>query len=107
MNAKQELLDHIKGREVKYVQVIRKVAYDNKETMEGTLPDVLPKLDFEYHNGYGEQELEGPVWYSDGTWSERGEYDGREWWEHRERPSLPNVVLSGGDRERQPDTNQP
>lgn len=91
MNAKEELLKHIEGREVKYVRVIREMTYDEKETIEGTLDEVLPRLDFEYDNGYGRQELEGTVWYSDGTWSERGEYDGSEWWEHHESPSLPNA----------------
>ncbi len=91
MNAKKELLDHIGDREVKYVRVILEHSYDNKQTIEGTLDEVLPKLDFDYDNGYGGQYLEGTIWYSDGTWSDRGEYDGSEWWEHRECPSLPNV----------------
>ncbi len=93
MNAKKELLDHIGDREVKYVRVIREHSYTNKETIEGALDEVLPRLDFEYDNGYGGQELEGTIWYSDGTWSDRGEYDGSEWWEHRECPSLPNAEV--------------
>jgi hypothetical protein len=91
MNAKKELLDHLRGREVKYVRVILKHSYDNNETIEGTLDEVLPKLDFDYDNGYGGQYMEGTIWYSDETWSDRGEYDGSEWWEHRECPSLPNA----------------
>lgn len=43
----------------------------------------LVSLDFEYDSGYGGQELFGVIWYVDGTWSERGEYDGTEWWEHQ------------------------
>ena len=94
MNAKKELLDHIKDREVKYVRVIREISYDDKMTIEGSLDAVLLLLDFDYDSGYGGQELEGTVWYSDGTWSDRGEYDGSEWWEHRECPSLPNTKHS-------------
>jgi len=90
MNAKKEILEHIKDREVKYVRVVRKISYDNKETIEGALDDVLPKLDFDYDDGYGSQELEGTIWYSDGTWSDRREYDGSEWWEHHVCPPLPN-----------------
>jgi hypothetical protein len=89
MNAKEELLKHIGDREVKYVRVIRG-GFRKTVVLEGTLDEVLPRLDFDYDNGYGSQELEGTVWYSDGTWSERGEYDGSEWWEHRECPPLPN-----------------
>lgn len=89
MNAKEELLNHIGLREVKYVKVIREINYDKKVTIEGELAEVLPRLGFEYDNGYGGQELEGTIWYSDGTWSERGEYDGSEWWEYRACPPLP------------------
>ncbi|HGB3193993.1 TPA: hypothetical protein ACIVAT_000644 [Salmonella enterica subsp. enterica serovar Waycross] len=42
----------------------------------------------EYDNGYGGQNLFGTIWYSDGTWSSRGEYDGSEWWEHNKRPEI-------------------
>jgi len=50
----------------------------------------LQVLDFRYDGGYGGQELFGTVWLKDGTWMERGEYDGSEWWEHRTRPEIPN-----------------
>lgn len=52
----------------------------------------LDSLDFNYNNGFGGQELFGTVWLTDGTWMERGEYDGSEWWEHRERPSIPEEL---------------
>lgn len=55
------------------------------------LTQTLPRLDFDYDNGYGGQELFGTVWLKDGTWLERGEYDGSEWWEHRKRPALPTA----------------
>ena len=93
MNAKKELLEHIEDREVKYVRVILEQSYDNKETIEGTLDELLPKLDFDYDNGYGGQYMVGTIWYCDGTWSDRVEYDGSEWWEHRECPPLPNASV--------------
>lgn len=43
----------------------------------------------EYDAGYGSQELSGTIWYTDGTWSERVEYDGSEWWAYRCRPEIP------------------
>jgi hypothetical protein len=89
MNAKKELLDHAAGRTIQYVKVRRLLSYDEEETIAGEVGDVLPRLDFNYDNGYGTQHLEGTVWYMDGTWSERGEYDGSEWWEHRECPPMP------------------
>lgn len=33
-----------------------------------------------YNNGYGSQELFGIIVFKDGTWLERCEYDGSEWW---------------------------
>lgn len=49
----------------------------------------LAALDFEYDAGYGGQELFGTIWYADGSWSDRGEYDGSEWWEHHTVPDIP------------------
>jgi hypothetical protein len=53
------------------------------------LQSFLSALDFNYDCGYGGQKLFGIVWLNDGTWLERGEYDGSEWWEHRVRPEIP------------------
>jgi len=91
MNAKDELLDHIQNRIVKYISVEFEVSYTERIAFEGTLDEVLPRLNFDYHDGYGHQLLFGTIWYEDGTWSERGEYDGSERWEHRECPPLPNT----------------
>jgi len=44
-------------------------------------------LNIEYDSGYGSQELDGYIWYADGTWSDRGEYDGSEWWQHQVCPA--------------------
>ena len=91
MNAREELIKHIEDREVKHVHITVGDEWDeSRRTIAGTLPEVLPLLDFEYYEGYGGQELFGNVWYADGTWSERGEYDGSEWWEHKMCPPIPN-----------------
>ena len=89
MNAKQELLAHIekierrKNNSVKFVSIVFEKSWGNEILIKGTLEEVLPKLDFDYNDGYGSQELDGTIWFSDGTWSEREEYDGSEWWEYR------------------------
>jgi hypothetical protein len=46
-------------------------------------------LYFNYDSSYGRQYLFGTVWFEDGTWLERGEYDGSEWWEHKICPRIP------------------
>ena len=82
-NAKQEILEHVKGREVEFIKIAVSIGYEGKPLkIEGTLEEVLPRLDFEYDSGYGAQELFGFIWYADGTWSSRDEYDGAECWKH-------------------------
>ena len=90
MNAKQELIEHIGDRAVRYVHISRGQRWQGNETVfSGALSNVQPLLDVEYNTGYGGQELFGNIWYEDGTWSERGEYDGSEWWEHKVCPAIP------------------
>jgi hypothetical protein len=92
MNAKQELIKHIGNREVKYVHIIYGDEWcEDRKVIEGTLAEVLPLLDFQYYARYGCQELFGNVWYTDGTWSERAEYDGSEWWEYKSCPPIPDT----------------
>lgn len=89
INAKKEILDEIEGKEVELIRIAFGHSYSAKpqQIIEGGI-DVIQMLDFEYDNGFGGQELFGFIWYKDGTWSERGEYDGSEWWEYKERPAL-------------------
>lgn len=87
INAQQELLEHIGNREVELVRIAISWGYDEEPNrIEGTLEQVLPLLNLSYDDGYGGQKLFGYIWYTNGTWSERGEYDGSEWWQHMERP---------------------
>lgn len=52
----------------------------------------ISSIDFEYHDGYGGQELFGTIWYEGGTFSSRGEYDGSEWWDYWKCPSIPDEL---------------
>lgn len=52
--------------------------------------DFLDRIHVNYDNGYGGQNLFGTIWYTDGTWSDRREYDGSEWWEHQTCPAYPD-----------------
>lgn len=88
INAQQEIIEHIAGREVKLVRIAVSRGYCKEPNrIEGTLEQVIPQLNFQYDDCFGGQELFGYIWYTDGTWSEREEYDGSEWWQHKERPS--------------------
>lgn len=94
LNAKQELLEHIEQRTIKCAIV--SLGYENRKMFHlrvGDDPNVFfDQLDFGYDASYGSQELFGLIWYEDGTWSERGEYDGSEWWEYRSVPNIPEYL---------------
>ena len=98
INAKEELLEHVEDRKVLaicirvgddcdleeryYLETNYTVEYWNM---------FLECLDFEYDNDYGTQELFGIIWYADGSWSERYEYDGSECWKHKTCPPIANT----------------
>ena len=107
MNAKKEFLSLFNGREVKcaylsngkdedwytidednpFKEYILKVDYSKEDYKQ-----FLESIDFEYDNGYGSQELFGLVWFKDGTWAERYEYDGAESWIIESCPTIPEQL---------------
>lgn len=104
MNARQELVGEVKDAnslikcalletdeysEVGKKEYLLRCGYSNED-----LRKFFSEIDFEYDNGYGGQELYGNVWFNDGTWLERGEYDGAEWWEHKKLPEIPDSLTS-------------
>ena len=54
--------------------------------------EFMDKLDFDYDAGYGAQYIDGTVWFEDGTWLSRGEYDGSEWWVYLKTPEIPEYL---------------
>lgn len=96
-NAKEEFLTHIHqvNSPVEAVQMAFRLDDDEKTFL--LKPNYTPEeydaflasIDVEYYAGYGSQKLFGTIWFTDGTWSSRGEYDGSEWWQHHQRPALP------------------
>lgn len=100
-NACEEFEDHVKDMTVKCAVVHKNPwYYEDKEPeillsinyIEDQYDQFLSQLDFEYSSGYGSQELYGTIWYTDGSWSSRGEYDGSEWWEHNTLPEIPEEL---------------
>ena len=98
MNAKIELLENLTGKsKIKCAKLryepflqgsVKKFVLKTNHS-EAELTDFFESLNFEYDDGYGSQELFGDVWLEDGTWLERGEYDGSEWWDHIICPEIP------------------
>lgn len=100
MKASEELLNHLNnvdGRIVKYAQIILFVHHNEYETVEGSLDQVLSKLDFDDEKNFCYSRIkEGTIWYSDGTWSSRifeGDAGyGISYWKHIKCPSLPEGI---------------
>ena len=99
-NIKQELLEHVGDiSSVKAVQLKLEQRTANLRSVqlfhlpehysEEDLAYFLRDIDTMYDDGYGWQELFGFIWWKDGTWSSRYEYDGKECWVHNEVPTYP------------------
>jgi hypothetical protein len=94
MNAKEEFLEHIKfagGKEnllCASIKLDKIEAYLTTEYTEEEYEEFLNSLDIQYDSGYGSQNMYGDIWYKDGTWSDRGEYDGSECWNHMKMPTI-------------------
>jgi len=98
INAKKEFLEHIKDRPKVVCAVVNDVYYGNENKQSRVLYEnysdeeynsFLQSLDFVYDDGYGSEYLGGTIWYEDGTYSGRAEYDGSEWWEYHRAPEKP------------------
>jgi hypothetical protein len=103
MNLKDETLKHIGNKSIKCIYIFYcyfRIDHDS-DVEQFILPvnhtneqanDFIASLDFNYDNGYGSQRYDGTIWYKDGSWSERTEYDGSEWWAYRTCPEIPKEL---------------
>lgn len=99
MNAKVEFIEHTKGLPKVICAELEDVCYltgqkGKKRTLyedytEEDYKKFLQSINFEYDDGYGTQELGGYIWYEDGTYSDRYEYDGSESWDYHKAPEKP------------------
>lgn len=103
INARDEFLEHTEGANI-IAAYFRSTYFDAEEDVgkcfklkvgytAQDLSHFLNSLNFYYDSGYGGQEYDGIIWYEDGTWSQRGEYDGSEWWELTRKPKIPEDML--------------
>ena len=101
-NAKEEFLLHTTGKVVKCAEIalFDDVSYELNglkdllvDYTQEELYAFLKALDIRYNNGYGTQELFGVIWYMDGTYSTRWEYDGSEGWTYHRCPPVPEKLI--------------
>ena len=101
-SAKQEFLSITEGKDVQCAYIEYALDWDNPNKQislrvgyrEDEWEAFLQKLDFIYDDGYGSQVLFGTIWFTDGTWADRAEYDGSEWWVVRKRPDVPAALIA-------------
>ena len=99
-NCKNEFLEAVKGKDILCALIDYNKDYWDEDAKKNSVLKVgftetdfnlfLESLNYDYNDGYGGQEVFGTIWYKDGTWSERGEYDGSEWWEYKTCPVVPD-----------------
>jgi hypothetical protein len=103
-NAKDEFVEFTCGYELLCAVITFGPDYDEENQTHHVLrcgfseserEAFLNSLDFLYNNGLGGQNLFGNIWYKDGTWCDRGEYDGSEWWQHQKSPEIPKECAAG------------
>lgn len=105
MNAKEEFIKVVGNRTVLCAEVYKehwsmeedtvyhllKIDYDDEEYEK-----FLNAIDFDYDDGYGSQELHGTIWFTNGSYADRGEYDGSEWWDVHTVPDIPEKLMRLG-----------
>ena len=99
MNCRKEFKAHIFGKELKCAMIYDKLDIEEASIFalqeNFTLNEYrkfLDAIDFDYDEGFGQQYVFGTIWYADGTWSERYEYDGLENWVHMSSPEIPRIL---------------
>lgn len=90
-NAKIELDNILQENNLTYEDIdYYKLIY--VKTFSSEKPKEIKINDLNYDDGYGGQELHGIIVFKNGTWLERGEYDGAEWWEYKKTPTKEFVL---------------
>lgn len=62
-----------------------------KDNMTISVADFKKRANAEYDSGFGGAEVHENlvIVFKDGSWLERAEYDGFEWWEYKKTPEKP------------------
>jgi len=103
-NAKEEFLEESANKAVICALIEHEESYDNRKSYilsvgfnNDEMDLFINSLDFDYDSGFGGRRLYGTIWYKDGTWSDRREYDGLERWVYQKVPGIPKecAFISG------------
>ena len=94
-NLYDETIKAINGRKIayakiKYINHTYSLKPNHTYSERGEFYNSLRNIN--YDNGYGSQYIFGFVVFTDGTWIERKEYDGSEWWGSKRCPLFTDMV---------------
>ena len=71
-----------------YEEVVKSVML-YKDYEDDELEEFFEAVDFEYSGGAGTPEVEGVLWFTNGTYATRQHEAGQEWWEVHTVPKIP------------------
>lgn len=101
INAKEELLETLQEigksiEDIEFAGVYYDYSnYDIEESGARCATEdtnfLLNFLNFSYDEGFGMQYIYGYILFSDGSWLERREYDGAEWWKFMTLPTKESI----------------
>lgn len=80
INLKDETLEMLEG----YAYTVEDIEWVGSEEYEIPVDRFFELADQEYDNGYGSEKVctDLVISMKDGSWFERDNYDGSEWWKH-------------------------
>lgn len=100
-NAKDEILEFLKEMPMvkcSKVRIDTNIGSTEHILKVGFTTEMFSKfiesLNLVYDSGWGGQELYGVIWFTNGTWASREEYDGSEWWQYNQLPEIPDDLIS-------------
>jgi hypothetical protein len=82
-------------REIKNVGLTPEmVAFVTDGENSQSFDDFISNCNFEYNSSFGRAYINSnlEIVFNDGSWLERGEYDGSEWWQYKKTSAKPKGV---------------
>jgi len=96
MSETKQIIENL-GKSISDIEVLNVFGLNGALNIKTTNSEEIEKaiekdMDISYDDGFGIQYIHGIILFKDGTWIERVEYDGAEWWEPHE-PVTKEIAL--------------
>lgn len=87
--------DWLRAIEGEGVTIFRETAILKENWSNNEWLRLLYTFNFDYNNYANRQLLYGFVWFKDGSWLERYNSDGSEYWVYKKTPDIPSLLKGG------------